>query len=371
MIIRDSIIRLALLGTTGLAVVPNMTAADSPADNPGVDAINSVDHKSAGFREGKIIGAPIPMLTPTLGAGLAIVGGYIFKFDEKSESSFFGLGGFYTDNDSFGYGAAAKLNFMEDTWRIDFFAGDVRLNYDLGTGDSLIPLTQESPVARLGVQYSFAEDMYVGVRGTYMDNTLSRSSGTGILPPEVALVAHASIAIGELTFEADTLDDSNYPTSGHDVFVSVGYGDIVSGGSGSFNKAYTNMDYFMPLGKGVLATELTLCNADSGTPFFLQCSIGGTDHLRGFSATEFLGGSLASLQTEYRGMFSKRFGYAAFLGAGFLGDPLSSTVDEFNYSYGVGVRFRVSTAFKVDFSVDIARNNYHDNQVTVYLGQRF
>lgn len=371
MAIRDRVLKYLLFATTILGACPALVAADTSTENAGADAITSVDHQSFGLRQGHFLGAPIPVVSPTLGAGLAVVGGYLFKFDEKSDSSFLGVGGFYTDNKSYGYGVAGKLNFREDSWKINFFLGDMRLDYNLAVGDALIPVTQSSPIVRVGVQYEFAKSLYIGVRGTYLESEITRSSGTGGLPPQLAPDAEVAIALGELTFQADTMDDSNYPTMGHDIFVSLGYGDRVKGGSGSFIKSFTNIDYYFTAGRGVIAAEVTLCNAGSGTPFFLLCSIGGTDSLRGFSSTEYMGQSLASVQAEYRGRFSERFGYAAFLGGGVLQDPISSFASGLNYSYGVGIRYRVSKAFKVDFSIDVSRNNHAKSQLQVYLGQRF
>ena len=71
-------------------------------------------------------------------------------------------------------------------------------------------------------------------------------------------------------------------------------------------------------------------------PFFLLCSLGGTDNLRGFSATEPLGRSLISAPGEYRGQLTKWLSNAVFADGGSVSDRLRGGNSDISYSAGAG-----------------------------------
>ncbi|WP_298855722.1 hypothetical protein [uncultured Ruegeria sp.] len=112
--------------------------------------------------------------------------------------------------------------------------------------------------------------------------------------------------------------------------------------------------------------------ASDDTPFFDQCSLGATDAFRGFPVTQFLNLRSVSLQVEYRHRLTNRFGAVAFAGAGLTGDSFSNLSTGGTHSAaGLGARYRVSKKFPVDLSVDWARNNDSEDQLYIYVGQRF
>lgn len=123
---------------------------------------------------------------------------------------------------------------------------------------------------------------------------------------------------------------------------------------------------------GVLVAQILACTASDDTPFFDQCSLGSTDGFRAFSATQFLDLRSASIQVEYRQQFTKRLGMVAFGGVGMVG-PNDKDLDigGTHSAFGLGARYRVSKKFPLDFSVDLARNSLNENQLYVYVGQRF
>jgi hemolysin activation/secretion protein len=108
------------------------------------------------------------------------------------------------------------------------------------------------------------------------------------------------------------------------------------------------------------------------TPFFLACSLGGSDAFRGYPSTENIGDSLASFQLALRGNLVWRFGYAVFAGVGNVADDFSAIGKaEPLAAGGLGVRFRVSRKYPVDFSVDVAVNRQEETTTYIYVGQRF
>jgi outer membrane translocation and assembly module TamA len=79
--------------------------------------------------------------------------------------------------------------------------------------------------------------------------------------------------------------------------------------------------------------------------------------LRGFSATDYLGKVSASGQIEARWQMSKRWGLVGFGGSGYVGSSFSGIRDDKPIpSYGVGVRFMVLAAKRINMRLDFARS---------------
>ena len=71
-------------------------------------------------KRGEWIVAPIPLVNPAIGAGLAWGVGYVFPFskqDKVSPNSVVGVGGLFTNNGSRALAAGGRLYFKEDKYR--------------------------------------------------------------------------------------------------------------------------------------------------------------------------------------------------------------------------------------------------------------
>lgn len=332
--------------------------------------VEDADTAEAGFRAGQVRVVPIPFQNPTVGAGLALVAGYIFRADPASDTSYVGVGGFKSENGSTGLAFALSTSFAENTWKLDAMAGRVDLRYRLRVEERNFDIAQEFPIYQIGVQRAVQPDTFLGLRLRYMETDVALDGG-GALPGAILQDRSSSIGQLELTVDASNLDDSDYPTRGYRISGAIGTGRVIDPVERSFDKSYLNASGFLPLGGGVLAGEFSLCGASSSTPFYLRCSLGGTDNLRGFSPTEYLGTSLISAQGEYRGRFSNRWGYTLFAGAGNVGDSLGGGLPDIVYAGGAGLRLRISDEFKLDVSLDAAVNNFEETEVYLYVGQRF
>jgi hypothetical protein len=75
--------------------------------------------------------APIPIVNPAIGNGLAVAGLMLYKLDPESPVSSTAVAAGYTDSDSWGVGALQKANFGDDRWRILAGAAVALLQYDL------------------------------------------------------------------------------------------------------------------------------------------------------------------------------------------------------------------------------------------------
>lgn len=363
--------------------LPTSPAADpvTASSNRTVEALVEAGTEEIGFRAGSPIALPIPLSNPTLGVGLTLVGGYLFKADANSETSFVGVGLMATDGGSEAAAATANLSFGEGRWSVAATYAKAALEYSLpglpGLDFGDLNIRQAGNVAKLRVVYSVKEDLSVGFDTLWLRTELSSTTLSGLLPPVLPgfNVEVEDLLVGP-TVEWNTVNDKIYPTSGLSARLTWQYG-TASVPSGGFESTYrrTVFDaktYLATSDAGTLALRGTLCSASSGTPFYNLCVIGATDGMRGFAFGEALGGGLASVQGEYRHRLGTRFGVTAFAGGGRVASGLDALADgTTHYAGGLGVRYRVSKRFPVDFSLDWAINNEGDKATYIYIGQAF
>ncbi len=362
------VVHAALLA---LAVGPAAAQAQSSLDEPSLDTVASANEASGGLRRGSFILAPIPLRNPTVGTGLALGAGYIFTIDPGSNPSFVGIGGFKTDNGSVGYAVGANLAFGDGSWQVRGAVGEVDLAYDLFVLGVPFPIEQTGTLARLGTSYGVTDAASVGLDLGYIESEIG--AGGDRLPDSIAPDFGISTVTADMVLSYDTRNDTIYPTSGVNASLRAGWGTVVEGPARDFTRALGKLDFYLPvLGTGVVAGQFTACDVSKDTPFFLACSLGGSDAFRGYPSTQNIADSLASLQIAYRGRLGGRFGYAIFAGTGRVAEDFSNLGDAEDLTAGgVGVRFRVSRKFPVDFSVDVAVNRDDETTTYIYVGQRF
>jgi hypothetical protein len=364
-----SAIRHALFLALGLLCAAPVLASDIVDGQ--VQLIPREDAATIGFSNGSFVAAPIPFRNPTIGTGLALGGGYLFKDEARSATSFLGLGGFKTDNGSYGYGLAGNVVLGANRWKLSGFVGAVDLTYDLYTAFGIRGIDQTGSLAQMEIAYGVTPDLSFGVIGRYLDTTVDAD---GTLPADLLEdLGDATVGTIGLVGDLDTRDDTIYPTTGSQTKLTL-YGNTFDGvRARDYQKGVFLYDIYRPLGqKAVIAAQGALCGATDETPFFDLCSLGGTDAMRGFPVTEYLDNRLASVQVEYRRVFTGRLGGVVFAGAGSVGaETADLSLADAHGAAGVGARIRLSKKFPVDFSVDVSWNNQDDRLLYIYVGQRF
>jgi outer membrane protein assembly factor BamA len=257
---------------------------------------------------------------------------------------------------------------------LESFFGDADLKYDIYIGGQARPIRQQGTLARMSLAYGINPNLSFGTTVRYLKTRVSSANQSApILPSQYALDANLELLTLGLIVNWDLRDDTIYPTSGMLLNFEAIHGASVAGTDLRYSKAFVNFSHFLPLGeRSVLASRLSSCTATDETPFFDQCSIGGTDNMRGFSATQFLDARLLSAQIEYRRELTGRIGAVVFAGAGMTGSDFGALRDGGVHSAaGLGLRIRISKKFPVDFSFDGSLNNDNERLLYIYVGQRF
>lgn len=340
--------------------------------NEALDKANSAP--DYGFRAGSVVVAPIPFKNPVIGGGLALGTAYLFNNDADSNASIVGIGGFKSNNGSLGYGATVNLAWNNNRWIFKSFFGEADLNYDIFVVGLPIPIRQKGTFARMSLAYGVTPKLSFGPTLRYLNTNISPANWNGPnLPPPYSLDANLELLSAGIIANWDLRDDTIYPTSGLLLNFEAFHGITLEGIELEYSKAFVNFSHFLALGdRGVLATRLSTCAASNETPFFDLCSLGGTDNMRGFSATQYFDQRLLSAQVEYRRELTGRVGAVAFAGAGMTGESFG-TIDDggVHSAAGFGLRVRISKKFPVDFSIDASLNNEDEKLVYIYVGQRF
>lgn len=357
----------------GAAVAHSTQAAQADPDITGTHLNQPAplrDDSDLGFRRGSFIVAPIPFSNPAIGSGLALGGGYLFSLSEGEETSFIGLGGLLSENGSEAHGISAKLAFGSG-WAFDLTFAEARLKYDLFVNQISFPIEQKGTLAQGGLSRRVANNWRVGAAFRYLDTTVTPSRGF-TLPPQLTPDLSLEVLSLGLTAGWDVRDDTDYPTDGARFEISANRGYEL-GGSRAYGYASANFDVYHSFGpETVMAGRASTCVASSDAPFFDQCSLGFSDQFRGFSPTQYYDERLLSGQVELRHRLSNRIGIVAFGGIGWTAESFSNLDDDGTRAAGgLGVRYRLSQKFPVDFSVDYSTNNESEQFLYIFVGQRF
>ena len=365
-----------------LCLAPSVSYAIDPALNTASTTRKAVAHSDAGIRNGNLIIAPIPFSNDAIGSGLTLGAGYLFN-NEGSRPSAIGLGYVRTNNGTNIIGAAGNIVFENNKWSLGLGAVDGDINYDLPIlGGTEVPLSQSVTGGGARLEYGFSDEFQIGFSVGYGESVITIDSDTiNNLPP--VLQPDLDIDLTRVTFDIryDKRNDSFYPTDGFFTSFDLSFAEVEDK---LFNGAVglSDRNYLKGLAKaniyrgitstGVLAASTVLCGAQEEAPFFDSCGVGFVDGLRGFSSLGALENWSLSAQIEYRQRLGKRFGAVAFAGAGAGGAELNSlSFDNGGVAAGLGLRYRISKKFGLDYSVDYAFNDDGEGFLYLYLGNRF
>jgi len=361
--------------TLAMGLTPTAQAQEQDSIDQQLDVLNNVAQEGDfGIRNGSVVVAPIPFSNPTIGSGLMLGAAYLFQNDAGSKPSMIGIGGLRSDNGSNGAGLSVNLAFDNNRWLFKSIFATADVRYDLFTPIGNIPIRQDGVLARMSLSYGVTPELSFGAALRYLDTAITvNAPGFPPIPPPFNNFLDVEVASFGLVSEWDRRDDTIYATKGSllelEAMRSIALGGLID----DYSKVFANFTKYLKIGQaGVLVGRVSGCAASTTTPFFDQCSLGGSDAFRGFSATQFLDLRAFSVQVEYRQQFSERVGMVAFGGIGMVGPRYSRLeIGGVHGAVGIGGRYRVSKKFPLDFAVDLTRNSQDENLVYIYVGQRF
>jgi outer membrane protein assembly factor BamA len=164
----------------------------------------------------------------------------------------------------------------------------------------------------------------------------------------------------------DTRDNLFFPTKGgYQYFKVLIYPDV-----GDYVFSFLELDVKQFYGFSsdmVLGGNFYLSSTTGDAPFYKLPALGGQKRMRGYFMGRYRDNFLMMLQAEFRHMFSKRFGYVVFGGAGNVSNSmLEYSLNHIKYSLGAGLRFRFNQKEKVNLRMDIGVGP--DKNMGIYFG---
>ena len=363
----NKLLRIAALGALlTIAALPVRSDEAGTDTRPGIAPDIRGDESELTLERGNLVVAPIPISNPTLGTGLVAVAAYFYAQSEEQEkvqpASVTGLAAMYTSNDSKAIAIAQQNYWSNNNWRFTgaIGAADFRLPLlapDQSPSGQSVDWQIDGGFALARLSRKILGDWYGGAFTRLIDadqtiQTGSPESGAGIDLGNVR-----AVGLG-VTFEYDTRDMPGNAYSGRYLKVEGLFNDERIGSQRTYQNYSIAFRSYHELSESlVLAWEAQGCNRAGQVPLWDACRIS----LRGFATTDYLAKVTASAQVEARWRLSKRWGLVGFGGAGYASTSFSDVREnEPIPSYGVGLRFSVLPAKRVNMRLDYARSTKSD-----------
>ena len=357
MVILSKLITCIALLCSSVAV-----AQESQVDTrPGIAPDIRDDETKLKVQRGNLVVVPIPISNPTLNEGLIVGAAYFYpqleEEKKKQPASVTAAAGLYTDNDSKAFALVQQNYWKSNTWRFTGAVGgaDLRLSLlapdDTSSGTS-VDWRIQGKFLSAKIARRIQGKWYGGVFTRFIDASQSIEtvvSGSGFnIGSDIK-----SVGLGTV-IEYDSRDMPLNSFSGRHFKIDALFnGEAIGSDSTyqSYSSAYRS--YHTLTDSLVLAWELQACGRGGTAPLWDACTV----KLRGFSATDYLGKVSTSTQVEARWRLSTRWGITGFAGVGYVGESFNGIRDrETIPSYGVGIRFSVLPAKRVNLRLDYARS---------------
>lgn len=362
-----------------IPLIPGPAAAASP-ESMNQELGKAVDAGGRASKDLGIVAMPIPMSNPAIGTGLGVAALALYTPGGSARPWSTGVGGLYTDNDSWGAGVFQRFYLGGDRVRVTGFAGTGEFNLkfygigqDAGDRGEFVPITQGGDFGLVQALLRIAGPLYIGPAFRYIsvDTSLDLSR---ILPPDMEippLELNAKTTSLGLVAEYDTRDSEYGPRRG--VLLNAQYmiADDGLGGDFNFNQMKLAANAYFPLADGsVIAWRAALCDTGGNAPFYEICMFGQNNDLRGYSTGQYRDRSTGAVQVEYRRPLFWKLGMTAFAGVGGVGASPGDILDDPLPAAGLGLRFAASEQYGVNVSIDYAVGEGGD-AVYFYIGEAF
>lgn len=369
-------IALVLLATGAATPVawarpPAGSLAVDPAlgTTPGIDPLEGTD-ADAGRPIGRGVTpvvAPIPFKNTQVGWGLALVVGAIHRFDPDTtlKPSTGVVGGFYTENGSWGLVAMELARLSHDTWRLRGLVSHAEVHYDFyGIGEEAgnagisVPIDQTMDFGVASVLRRVGRGVYAGAAILGMRTTAELRNAPSGSEPSNADLARTDLFAPGLQVEYDTRDDDYWPTAGSLARLKSWFFSDALGGSRSFQRYMGTWSWYtrLPDERIVLATNVNVSAAAGDAPFYALPSVGaGTFALRGYTQGRYRDNVMTTAQAEMRFHSAGRIGATAFGGFGQVAPSVGDLGRaEVLPAGGLGLRYRLTQNFPMHMRFDYA-----------------
>jgi hypothetical protein len=315
-------------------------------------------------RKNTILAVPIGFFSPETSLGLGAAGLFAFRMPGESDSSIVSqvqLGFAYTllnqillylpyriiwgnqKNIAFGelgyyryvyrfFGVGNNAHGIDEWYDANF--PRIRLNY----------LREIIPKTYLGLTYYYDDLQIVGkdpsgelIKNEFIGSNGGKISGTGPI------------------FIYDSRDKLFFPSKGYYVESAFWWFGNNIGSSFNFTKFYLDARKFITLLPDLILAINAFQEWNVGNvPFYELALLGGNKRMRGYFEGQLRDKAYSTFQSELRGKFTGRLGWAAFAAAGIVGEsPSEYEWNNLRYTYGAGLRYMLDKKEKINVRLDV------------------
>ena len=321
---------------------------------------NNQDTTKTVKKDKKIKIAPIPYLNydRTFGfmGGAFFMGFYkINPNDTISPTSSTGIGGIYSENNTWFTFISQKLYLAEDKWRINASLGLGKIYFQTyyevapGYGD-FIDYTNAMWVVKVAVERKIYNHLYGGMQYSFYQSETAYDKEE--LKTNDTLVNYSPLGF---VFEFDNRDDNHYPRKGFLIKYDNYFYNDNFGSAYDFTKHRLSINYFADINSNlVLLSRFHTYFSLGDVPFTEQRAVGQGD-IRGYSQGKYRANQIFDIQSEGRLRFNDKWGMVFFGALAIATDDLSK--NQFNDilpGVGLGVRYMAIPSEKMNIGFEVA-----------------
>ena len=326
------------------------------------------EKKKKSDHAGSFVVAPIPIVSPALGAGIIPILGYITPIPAKDralEPSVVGAGGLITNDGSRGFGIGADLYLDKANYELESVYAHGNLDYNLygegfanGNAGLKLPLEQTGQIFFIKLLRRIPWDFYVGGRfitGSSFITLKPTSEKIPPIPPDIGL--HTNLRALGMEVWRDSRPNRFYPLKGSVIDFTGDFFGQDLGSKYSFQSYKVTFNKYVSLNdKQVLAYNLYWSGTGGSPPYYGNCIYGASNELRGYTAGRYLDRYMFATQLEYRLVLPWKFGLVGFGGVGAVA-PGTDSFFRANHllpAGGTGIRYMLSKKYHVNLRTDFA-----------------
>ncbi|HEY7293068.1 MAG TPA: BamA/TamA family outer membrane protein [Vicinamibacterales bacterium] len=360
-------------------VVPQDSGAPRGSGQTEPVTPTAVDPDAASTKRGEPVIAPLPLVNPTIGSGLIVIAGYLYRLnpdDHTTPPSGTFVGGFGTDNHSWGVMAGQEFHFGRDRVRVEAAGAYASVHYDFfgigqaaGQANTSVPLVQEGGAGLANALIRVGGRWFAGAQYTLMQMKVRVDTDALATELPASLDRDVDLRTASLgpRIELDTRDNPFYARSGvYFNAMAAFYGQDVGGQRGYQSYQVWGSQYLSLGERQVLAWRASACAVASDVPFYDLCELGKSQDLRGYVVGQYRDRGLVAAQAEYRAEIWRFIGGTAFVGAGETVPAFDKlTWNQVLPGAGVGLRVTVANRNHVNIRADYA---WGKNSHAFYVG---